>query len=163
MRMVLRDSARPSERVGILNLWTAQLLEDEKDVKKGAYDSWKAATSSKTSGKMKLRSDQSSAKLFYKDSETAYNKNIIDHTYVQRGTRQEHPPCAGVLFDFLHENRVHVFQTVALINYDLTPVILGKVHSVFDDHLVSCNDDGKGRQLGGWVRTVFVWYNRLNA
>jgi hypothetical protein len=30
-----------------------------------AYDSWKEATSSKTSGRMKLRRDQSSAKLFY--------------------------------------------------------------------------------------------------
>ncbi len=32
--------------------------------------------SSKTSGKMKFRRDQSSAKLFYEGPETAYNKNL---------------------------------------------------------------------------------------
>jgi hypothetical protein len=41
---------------------------------KNAYESWKEATSSKTSGKMKLRRDQSSAKLFYKNGETYTGK-----------------------------------------------------------------------------------------
>jgi hypothetical protein len=71
MIIELRDSSRPLETVGILNLRTIRW----EDFGKKTYESWKAATSSKTSGKMKVRSDQSSAKLFYEDPETAYNKN----------------------------------------------------------------------------------------
>ena len=80
MIMELRDSSRPLERVGIVNLRTMRLQECGKDLGKKTYDSWKAATSSTTSGKMKLRRDQSSAKLFYEDPETAYNKNLTTLT-----------------------------------------------------------------------------------
>ena len=78
------------------------------------------------------------------------------HAHVQRNARQEHPPCVRVLFDFLHENRVHVFQAVALVDDHLTPVILGEMNSVFDDHLVSGDDNGKGRQLNGRIRVIVI-------
>jgi hypothetical protein len=40
------------------------MIRGWEDFGKKTYESWKAATSPKTSGKMKLRRDQSSAKLF---------------------------------------------------------------------------------------------------
>jgi hypothetical protein len=43
---------------------------------KEAYESWKAATSSKISGRIKLRRDQSSAKLFWKTRKTVCIRGI---------------------------------------------------------------------------------------
>ncbi len=85
-----------------------------------------------------------------------YIPGTLDHAYMQWGTCQQRPPCARVLFDFPHEDRVHVFQAMAFIHDDLTPVILCKVNTVLDDHLVGCNNYRKWRQLSGRVRIVII-------
>src|SRR5712691_10761749 len=106
---------------------------------------------------MKLRRDQSSAmfKLFYEDPETAYNKNLTTRT------------CNGVpvksilpaLGYFLISCQLSpCFQAVALIDDHRTPVILGEMISVFDDHLVSGDDSGKGRQLNGRIRVIVILF-----
>lgn len=76
---------------------------------------------------------------------------------MQRGARQEQSSCAGVFFDFPHEDGVHVFQTVTFVHDDLAPVVSCEMLTIFDDHFISCDNHGEGGFLSGQVFFVIVF------